>query len=167
MRDARFGHQMMIGCLALVLVMSTGMTLAQEPSRASSRRQHRGWWEKDTVQKELGLSDQQVSAIATIEEHNLELTREHRKAQQKAYRDMIKMLTMGSPTEAEITESRLALEEAWAESVRLGVDHWIKLRDELSTDQWEKLPRVAPGALQLGGFRMRAMGTVWVGEQSD
>ena len=77
---------------------------------------------------------------------------------------MIRMLTMGSPTEAEITESRLALEEAWAESVRLGVDHWIKLRDELSTDQWEKLPRVA---LQLGGFRMRAMGTVWVGEQSD
>jgi hypothetical protein len=147
--------------------MGAGTVVAQERMRGTNQQQPRSWWEKETVQVELDLSSQQVGAIANIEEQNLKLTREHRKAQQQAYRNMIKVLTMGSPTEAEITESRLALEEAWVESVRQNVEHWVKLREQLSPEQWVKLPRVAPRALQLGGFRTHAMGTIRVGVTSD
>jgi Spy/CpxP family protein refolding chaperone len=167
MGTERNRHPGVVISLAIMLVLSSGLVVAQERRNASNQNQRQGWWEKELVQNKLGLSSQQISAIAKLEEQNQEAARAQRRAQQQAYRGMIKLLTDGSPTEAEIAESRAALEETWVDSVRQGVDHWVKLRDELSSEQWEKLPKVAPRVLQLGGFRTRAMGSIRVGEKSD
>jgi len=164
MRNTRIAYRAVVG--SLIVVLSAGLIAAQERSKASSK-QRQGWWEREEAQTELGLSSHQVSAIASIEEQNEELLKQHRRAQQQAYRDMIKLLTVGSPSEEEIAVAREALEAAWAESVGMSVDHWIKLRNELTSEQWEKLPQVAPRALQLGGFRMHGMGRIRVGEKGE
>jgi hypothetical protein len=79
----------------------------------------------------------------------------------------MKLLSSESFTEDEIVEARQALEQAWTDSIRQSVEHWVKLRYELSAEQWQKLPKVAPRVLQLGGLRTRTMGTIRVGEPSD
>jgi Spy/CpxP family protein refolding chaperone len=162
----RIGYRVAVGWLTVMMVLGAGLVAAQERSKASTK-QRQGWWEKEKVHSELGLSSHQASAIASIEEQNEELTKQHRKVQQQAYRDMIKLLTVGSPSEEEIAVAREALEAAWTESVGMSVDHWMKLRNELTSEQWEKLPQVAPRALQLGGFRMHGMGRIRVGEKGE
>ena len=166
MRYERNIPRVLLAWVFVILVSWSGVVVAQERANAQPR-QRQGWWEKGDVQTKLGLSSAQVSAIAAIDEANGDLARECRKNQQKAYRKMIRLLTAGSPSEEEIAESRTALEEAWAESIRQSVEHWIKLRDELTTEQWEKLPQVAPRVLQIGGTRTLAMGTIRVGQKSD
>ncbi|MCW8984338.1 MAG: hypothetical protein OQK55_03275 [Thermoanaerobaculales bacterium] len=166
MGNTRITYRAVVGCLIAMMALGTGVAAAQEWGEASTR-QRPGWWERESVQRELGLGSNQVSAIATIEEQNRELAREQRKAQQTAYRKMVRILASGVATEDEIAAARQALEDAWTGSIRQSVGHWIKLRDELSTEQWEKLPEVAPRVLQLGGFRTRAMGTFRIGEEGE
>jgi hypothetical protein len=148
------------------MVLGASAVASQERSKAPAR-QRQAWWENKNVQQELGLGDDQVSAIGAIEEKNREATRKQRQAQQKAYRTMIRLLTSGDATEDEIATARQGLEDAWTESIRKNVAHWIELREELSSEQWERLPKVAPQVLQLGAFRMRAMGTFRIGEEGE
>ena len=166
MRYERNTPRVVLACLFVFLVSWSGFIVAQERANAQPR-QRLGWWEKEDVQTKLGLSSEQISAIAAIDAANRDLARECRKNQQKAYRNMIRLLTAGPPSEEEIAERRTALEEASAESIRQNVDHWIKLRDELTREQWEKLPQVAPRVLQIGGSRTLALGTIRVGQKSD
>lgn len=166
MERTRITYGVVVGCLAVVMALGAGVAAAQEQSRTPTR-QRQGWWENKKTQQELGLGANQVSAIGAIEEKNREATRELRRAQQKAYRTIIKLLTSGDATEDEIATARQALEDAWAESIRQNIAHLIKLREELSLEQWEKLPKVAPRVLQFGGFRTRAMGTFRIGDEGE
>ena len=166
MKSPRFAHHLVVACVATMMVLGAGMVAAQEGGDASAQ-QRKEWWERKSVQQELGLGVNQVRAIALIETAHKESVREHRKVQQQAYRKMMKLLSSESFTEDEIVVARQALEQAWTESIRQNVEHWVELRYELSAEQWKKLPKVAPRVLQLGGLRTRAMGTIKVGEQSD
>lgn len=163
---ARIADRLVVGWLTAAMVLSVGVAGGQERGKVSTK-QRQGWWERETAQTELGLSSNQVKSIDAIEERNRELTQQNRKAQQQAYRQMIRLLTAEAPSEAEIADSRQAIEEAWAKSTRLTVDYWIELRDVLSAEQWELLPQVAPRALQLGGLRTRLMGNITIGEQGE
>jgi Spy/CpxP family protein refolding chaperone len=166
MQTVRVTHSFFVGFFAVMMVLVAGAAASQEQRKAPNR-QRQAWWENRSVQQELGLSANQVSAIAAIEERNRDSTRVQRKSQQKAYRTMIRLLTSGDATEDEIATARQGLEDAWTESIRENVAHWIELREELSSEQWEMLPKVAPQVLQLGAFRMRAMGTFRIGEEGE
>jgi Spy/CpxP family protein refolding chaperone len=143
-----------VASLALVLmVVGSDMASAQSPANRSRNRQ---WWTVQEVQSTLGLTSEQVSRIETLEQARAEQLQDLRQSEMKAIRELVQALDHPETSTEQIAAARARLEQSWMQHLQVSLDHWVSLREVLTTEQWQQLPSTAPRALQLGMLGLRA-----------
>jgi hypothetical protein len=140
--------------LAIVCVLGLAVFGAHQLA-AQGRGGGNKWWESDRAREALDLSAEQTEALATLNQAYFQRLSERRPDVTRAMRRLITALDDPEASPEKIAVLRGELEQAWVGFARLTMDHWGDLRGELTTEQWQTLPNVAPGGLRLGMFTVR------------
>jgi len=163
-KSRRIGTVVVAAALAAALSGSVALAQSAPAAQQGKKRTRHMWFERAKIQQALELTEKQVNELTALQEtyrtHLLEL----RKAQRKAYTEVIEALGEAKPDAAKVAAARKALEEAALALDRAIMDHWENMRSILTEAQWKKLPEVAPRALRFGGgMALRGHGKIRVG----
>lgn len=125
------------------------------------------WWEDSTVQERLQLSDDQITAIAALQEAHQQRLKAIVLEQRDAYRSLIQNLDRLNETAEKRDQRRSDFIASWDLQAQATVDKWIALREILTFDQWKLLPETAPSALRISHLAVNSRGTIQVKQKSE
>jgi Spy/CpxP family protein refolding chaperone len=137
------------------------------PTFADAADQNKGnrknWYEQESVQQKLELTEDQVARIAEVEESFMPRLTEMNVEKRTAYRSLMSVLDSGEITQDKFEANRARLEAAYGAHAALTAERWRALRSVLTEQQWRGLPEAAPKALALGHFSVAKRGAIYMG----
>jgi hypothetical protein len=125
------------------------------------------WWEDSTVQEKLQLDDDQITAIAALQEAHQKRITEIVLEQRNAYRSLIQNLDRLDETAERREQRRTDFIASWDLQAQANVDKWMALREILTFDQWKLLPETAPSALRISHLAVNSRGTIQVKKSGE
>lgn len=120
------------------------------------------WWEDSTVQEKLQLTDDQITAIAALQEAHQQRITEIVLEQRTAYRSLIQNLDRMDEAVEMREQRRNEFIASWDLQAQANVGKWMALREILSFEQWKLLPETAPSSLRISHLSVTSRGTFQV-----
>lgn len=154
--DPRF-RVLIIAAVAIVLLPG----LAGASGKDGGNR--KPWYEQETVQEKLELTDDQVTSLAEVETTYGPRLAAMNQEKRTAYRSLVTSLDSDDLTQQEFEAMRARLEAAYGTHAATTGDRWQALRSVLTKQQWRNLPEAAPKALSLGQFGVAKRGGMYMG----
>jgi len=112
------------------------------------------WWVKPQITSDLNLTDDQVQQIETIMSEIGEETAEQSQQERRATTRFHRALNQDPPNPDQVDKMRSVLEETLATRHRRRIDQVWRVRNVLTQNQWQKLWKLAPQALQVSQARI-------------
>ena len=142
--------------VSMVLVMAFAVILAFGSSSAPAQSGGgKRWWTSTTARQQLALTNDQVERIDALQQAYREQIASIRREEARSLREMVSALDDPNASSGLIEEKRKQLDKAGSIHLRATTDHWISLRQILTTEQWKELPNVAPGVFRMGMMSLR------------
>jgi Spy/CpxP family protein refolding chaperone len=117
-------------------------------------RQQRQWWHDESITAEIGLTDDQFQAINDLMTVGSGDSNQQRQRERQLSLRYLRALDQEPYDPALADRVGKKLIEVQSSKNRQRVDNIRAIRDILNHEQWTRLWEVAPGALQIGGFRV-------------
>lgn len=124
---------------------------AQENRRGAH---HTAWWKDPAIVTEMELTDEQAEQVGAIMTEAAADVATRTDVERQAATRFHRALSQEQPDPKLVDAMSAELEEVFCGRERIRIDRIRKMREILTYEQWEKLWKLAPAALQVGHVRI-------------